>query len=127
MPAPDTSRGGHDDIIAFFLSTNFEFRNPKWFGRFDKLTAGRLTTLHVLSGVEGSNIEGQIRIFCSSGRCLSRASQHLQSALVFHFTLRVRRVVVQVAQGGAEACPRAIQPNSLAKNRQMVSNIFIPT
>ena len=50
-------------------NSKHEIRNSKWFDRFDKLTAGKLTTLPallVLSGIEGSrveasNIEGQIR------------------------------------------------------------------
>jgi hypothetical protein len=33
----------------------------RWFDRFDKLTAGRLTILPVLSRVEGSNVEGESR------------------------------------------------------------------
>ena len=91
----------------------FEFRNPKWFGRFDKLTAGRLTTL--------STVEGQIQNSNDS------MTKNILPARLSYLTLQVRRVVVQVAQGGAEACPRAIQPNSFEKNRPMVRKIFIPT
>lgn len=38
------------------LEEKHEMRNPKRFDRFDKLTAGRLTALPVLSGIEGSKV-----------------------------------------------------------------------
>ena len=43
--------------------TNFEPR----FDRFGKLTAGRLTVLLALSGVEGSEVEGGSRGFLNFG------------------------------------------------------------
>jgi hypothetical protein len=59
----------HPPEDTLLKNPKFEYRNPKWFDRFDRLTAGKLTTLLVLpvlsrvegSGVEGSNVEGQIQ------------------------------------------------------------------
>ena len=40
----------------------WSFPRMRWFDRFDKLTAGRLTILPALSRVEGSSVEGESRL-----------------------------------------------------------------